>query len=299
MPHYPRGSLARLKLDPIELKHVVRQILEALQHLHDLDYIHRDIKPANILVSSREGEAIHVIVADYGLITSENPVTYVGTRIYMAPEITVNGNPYYEVKPYDNKVDIYALGILLLQMLGLEILWHGFESQAEFTKRIKLLIAKACDTCPQNDFDRFNILTMADWMLQFAAIIRPSADECLKHACLAPATAAPAALKRARSDSVSTNRSGTSLPRNPPTKDYWDESTARGRSRIRRVPKRGPLAPPVPRFKIHKPKSHLPSPKATPPKAKRAREFHNKESEELGKLEDAPVSNWDEMPLSE
>ena len=299
MPYYPRGNLAGLKLDPIELKYAVRQILEALQHLHDLDYVHRDIKPANILVSSREGEAIHVIVADYGLLTSENPVTYLGTPGYIAPEITANSKPYNEVKQYDNKVDIYALGILLLRMLGLGIPWHGFESQTEFTKRVKSLIAKECDTCPQNDFDRFDILTMADWMLQFAATIRPSADQCLKHPCLTPATTAPAALKRARSDSVSTNRSGASLPANPPAKDNWDDTTARGRSKHRRGPKRGPLAPPVPYFRVHKPKHHLPTPKSTPTKADKARKFDDEEPEKLGELEDAPISNWDEMPLSD
>ena len=142
MPHYSRGSLAGLMLDPIELKDAVRQILKALQCLHDLGYIHRDIKPANILVSSLEGEAIHVIVADYDLLTSENPVTYMGTPGYMASEITVNDNYFNKLKQYNNKVDIYALGILILLMLGLETPRHNPRPKKEFTKRVKSLLAE-------------------------------------------------------------------------------------------------------------------------------------------------------------
>ena len=131
MPHFSRGSLAGLMLGPIELKDAVRQILKALQHLHELDYIHRDIKSANILVSSPEDEAIHVVVADYGLLTWQNPVTYSGMPGYIAREITANGKPYNEVKQYDNKVDIYALGILLLRMRGLK--YHGTDSRPNKT----------------------------------------------------------------------------------------------------------------------------------------------------------------------
>ena len=77
-------------------------------------------------------------------------MSFVGTQSYMAPEIVRNAKIYNDSKQpqYDNKVDIYALGILILRMLDLAIPHDGFETQKEFTKRVKSLIAEASDKCP-------------------------------------------------------------------------------------------------------------------------------------------------------
>lgn len=303
MPYCSQGSLAGLMLDPVELKDAVRQILKALQHLHDLGYIHRDIKPANILVSNLEGEALHVIVADYGLLTSDNPVTNMGTPGYMASEITINEKYFNRLKQYDNKVDIYALGILILRMLGLETPSHRIETQKEFTKRIKSLIAEESDRCGRDDFDRFDVLTVADRMLQYAPIIRPSAHECLQLPCLDLATAPPAAMHwRSPTASASTTKSGASVPAKPPAKDYWEATWSRDRNKHKRVPKQYSPAGPVHYYRAQQGKYHLPTPKTTPQKANKGLKIEEEEEpEEPGMADDSPspVSNWDEMPLSE
>ena len=89
------------------------QVVNAINFLHENGYIHRDIKPENILLDSNN----NVKLCDFGWCTkiSENQKrkTFCGTIEYMSPEIISNEN-------YDKCVDIWALGILLYEML------HGF-----------------------------------------------------------------------------------------------------------------------------------------------------------------------------
>ncbi len=80
-------------------------------YLHDQGIVHRDLKPANVFI-----EAGHLKVGDYGLsrrvsISQGGDMTQgVGTPNYMAPEIK-NGN-------YTQSIDIYALGVMLFEMLS-------------------------------------------------------------------------------------------------------------------------------------------------------------------------------------
>ena len=140
-------------------------------------------------------------------------------------------------------------------------------------------------------------------MLQYAPIIRPSAHECLQLPCLDLATAPPAAMHwRSPTASVSTTKSGASVPAKPPAKGYWEDTWSRDRNKHKRVPKGGPLPPPIPMYKAQKGKHHLPTPKTTPQKANKGHKIEEEEEpEEPGMAEDAPsaASCWDEMPLSD
>ncbi|CAD8138121.1 unnamed protein product [Paramecium octaurelia] len=90
---------------------VLQQILQGVKALHDQKIIHRDIKPANILKSDGMFK-----LADFGFAVIENQYESiikkfnVGTPMYMAPE-TIQYNEYSE------KSDIWALGIVLYQMI--------------------------------------------------------------------------------------------------------------------------------------------------------------------------------------
>ena len=116
VPYYPRGSLFSKGLDSTQLKDAIRRILEALHYLHEGGYVHRDIKPSNVLASNSEGERFHLVAADYGLITWDNPVTFCGTPGCIAPEIVHNGNfatswrrPNVSTKPFVQRRTPYHL----------------------------------------------------------------------------------------------------------------------------------------------------------------------------------------------
>jgi hypothetical protein len=111
------GRLRRGRLTFQEASEILEQVVSALQYAHDQGIIHRDIKPSNILLDCsppiyRGG----VYLADFGLakaveddygITQTNCL--MGTPEYLAPELMDGAATI--------KSDIYALGILLYEMV--------------------------------------------------------------------------------------------------------------------------------------------------------------------------------------
>lgn len=116
MPYIEHGTLReRLAQGPLTAKEagkILEQLASALQFAHEHGFIHRDVKPSNILL--RDGE--HVYLTDFGLVKhigEESHITQVGcmlgTPTYMAPELVEHAAT--------TRSDIYALGIVLYQML--------------------------------------------------------------------------------------------------------------------------------------------------------------------------------------
>jgi len=97
---------------------IVDQISSALIEAHERGLVHRDLKPENIMLADRYGNADHVKVLDFGIATmrssGEPRLTKVGAVIgtaeYMAPEQA-------RAQPVDQRTDIYALGVILYEML--------------------------------------------------------------------------------------------------------------------------------------------------------------------------------------
>lgn len=91
---------------------IASQVADALEHAHRQGLVHRDIKPANVLVQP-DGR---VKVTDFGIAKAAGgddltrTGTVVGTARYLAPE-QVNG------KSVDSRADVYALGLILYEML--------------------------------------------------------------------------------------------------------------------------------------------------------------------------------------
>ena len=117
LEYLPEGNLyQRLKKVKIftdeDTRNIIQQIVSALWHCQLRNVIHRDIKPENILVKSGPG-ILHVKLCDFGWSThsiNQNRTTFCGTPDYLAPELVTH-------KPYDDKIDNWAVGILTYELL--------------------------------------------------------------------------------------------------------------------------------------------------------------------------------------
>jgi hypothetical protein len=104
-----------------EVADLGRQVCDALQYAHDHGVVHRDLKPSNLMVT----ENGQVKLTDFGIakdldgdaLTATGRT--LGTAAYMAPE-QIRGTP-----AVSHKTDLYALGILLYQMLTGRLPYEG------------------------------------------------------------------------------------------------------------------------------------------------------------------------------
>ena len=119
-------ALGRLELG--RSLHIARQMAGALQRAHSLKIVHRDLKPENVMLVERDGDPDFVKVLDFGIAKvqmgelgtndragpEQNVLTQAGmvygTPEYMAPEQALG-------QPVDARADLYALGIIMYEML--------------------------------------------------------------------------------------------------------------------------------------------------------------------------------------
>jgi len=99
---------------------IAEQTAEALQAAHDAGIVHRDLKPENIFITQKNGRDF-VKVLDFGISKIKNPEhgdpkltatdQIVGTPLYISPELARG------MAVVDHRTDIYALGVILYEML--------------------------------------------------------------------------------------------------------------------------------------------------------------------------------------
>lgn len=93
---------------------IFKQIVYGLSYIHSKNIIHRDLKPSNIFINQTENNYIAKI-GDFGLATthyeSKKHTNNCGTLLYAAPE-QINSTEY------DNRTDIYSLGLILVEILN-------------------------------------------------------------------------------------------------------------------------------------------------------------------------------------
>ena len=91
---------------------IIKQVLSAVSFLHSRNIAHRDIKPDNILFESND--ALNVKLLDFGnsrqMGKNEAMRGVYGTAYYVAPEV-LQGD-------YDEKCDIWSIGIILYMLLS-------------------------------------------------------------------------------------------------------------------------------------------------------------------------------------
>jgi serine/threonine protein kinase len=114
-------------------------IAEALEHAHEAGIIHRDLKPDNVFLARRAKGRELVKVLDFGLakLVTEGTLgpsitrdgTVFGTPEYMAPEQA-------EGEKLDGRTDVYALGVILYQLLVGDVPFRATNFVALLTKQV-------------------------------------------------------------------------------------------------------------------------------------------------------------------
>ncbi|XP_063889810.1 calcium/calmodulin-dependent protein kinase type 1 isoform X2 [Scylla paramamosain] len=91
---------------------LIRQVLEAVDYMHEQGVVHRDLKPENLLYFSQDEDS-KIMISDFGLSKMEDSgimATACGTPGYVAPEVLAQ-------KPYGKAVDVWSIGVIAYILL--------------------------------------------------------------------------------------------------------------------------------------------------------------------------------------
>jgi serine/threonine protein kinase/tetratricopeptide (TPR) repeat protein len=130
-------------LKTVDALPVVLQMAKALQAAHDAGIVHADFKSRNVmLVDSRNEKRARAVVTDFGLaralaedgaagnVSYGNTGEFFGSPAYMAPEQVETGE-------ITSKVDIYALGVVMFEMLTGELPFAAETPLASAVRRLR------------------------------------------------------------------------------------------------------------------------------------------------------------------
>ena len=119
MPYDLEHLLRDGRINHLQRKSCVHDLMKGLEHIHSVGIIHRDIKPSNILLRTLSGPAY---IADFGIAWADHDpasepaiekILDVGTTCYRAPELLF-GN-----QKYDTSLDMWAAGCVAAQIVCL------------------------------------------------------------------------------------------------------------------------------------------------------------------------------------
>ena len=144
------------------------QICLAIRHIHKKKIIHRDLKSGNIFLMKNG----FVKLGDFGIAkgfqkTMDKAKTMVGTPYYLSPEILEN-------KPYDSKSDIWALGVLLYEMMTFKMPFN-----ANSLPMLSVKIMRGNYIPPPTIYTK-DLRELVAKCLTVDAKMRPTIDEILK-----------------------------------------------------------------------------------------------------------------------
>ncbi|KAI3806934.1 hypothetical protein L1987_22852 [Smallanthus sonchifolius] len=184
MPFMPGGSCLHILksahpdgFEEVVIATILREVLKALEYLHDHGLIHRDVKAGNILISERGAIKLGDLGVSACLFDSGDRQrtrnTFVGTPCWMAPEVME------QLHGYDFKADIWSFGITALELA------HG---HAPFSKYppMKVLLMTLQNAPPGLDYERDKKFSKSFKQMIASCLVkdpskRPSAKKLLKH----------------------------------------------------------------------------------------------------------------------
>ncbi len=153
MPYIEGGTLTsylrRSLPDLNKVSAIYQQLLDAVEYAHDEGLIHRDIKSSNVLLEEQRSGEPYIYLADFGLVRTSRqaeleqagkpiPLEQVpGTPHYMAPEQTRG--------IVTTASDIYALGVLLYQMLTGKLPYDDPDEVEVIKMQLSAPIPSPCD----------------------------------------------------------------------------------------------------------------------------------------------------------
>ena len=176
-----KDRIAEGKLPAAEAARIALECARALAAAHAVGVVHRDIKPGNILLDAN-GNAT---VTDFGiaLVTSRPRAggarellgSSTGTPLYMSPEQSLG-------EPVDGRSDVYALGVVLYEMLTGTCPYPGRNATEVIAKHISAPVPKVSEREPQTPVA---LVRLVDRMLAKDPAQRPTAVELVKELSVA------------------------------------------------------------------------------------------------------------------
>src|SRR3989440_2534668 len=153
MPFIEGGTLTsylrRSLPDLHEVAAIYQQLLDAVEYAHDEGLIHRDIKSSNVLLEQRRSGTPYVYLADFGLVRTSRQAELEQAGVPI-PLDQVPGTPHYMAPEQTRGIvttasDIYALGVLLYQMLTGELPYDDPDEVQVIQMHLTAPIPSPCD----------------------------------------------------------------------------------------------------------------------------------------------------------
>lgn len=123
-----------------EIMMIMAQITLGVMSIHSKNILHRDIKTQNIFIT-KEGI---LKIGDFGISrqlsnTEEFATTQKGTPYFMPPEVCLG-------KPYDSKADVWAIGIILYELITFR---KPYDSE-QLTLLFQMIVKDPFEPLPEN-----------------------------------------------------------------------------------------------------------------------------------------------------